>query len=91
MSDLLEICQAGRLSGNDADNPYLRSSNAARAFTAGVLMKRLGWAPTDCRPSRGHSLRVKVGSIECRINFAKSESEPAVEDIIPPAAGRKHA
>lgn len=78
MTELLEVCRAGRLNGRDAENPYMRSSNCARAFTAGVLLGQRGAVPTGCRTGRGHTLRVKAGAVEYKFDFAKCETAPAV-------------
>ena len=78
MTEMLEICRAGHLDGRDAQNPYFRSSNYARAFTAGVILGQRGVVPTGCRPSRGHTLRVKAGTVEYKIDFGKSETAPTI-------------
>lgn len=78
-SELFEVCRMGRLNGIDAENPYMRSSNSARAWTAGVLMGNRGCVPTGCRPGRGHSLKIKAGTCEYKIDFAASETNPTVE------------
>lgn len=78
MTTLFEACRAGRLNGRDAENPYMRSSGCARAFTAGVLLGQRGVVPTGCRTGRGHTLRVKAGAVEYKFDFAQSEVAPAV-------------
>lgn len=51
MSDLLEICRASRLNGRPDRNPHMHTSNAARAYAAGVLMGQRG-----CASPRGANL-----------------------------------
>lgn len=75
MVELLEVCKKGRMNGRDAENPYMRSSDAARAWTVGTLMDGV---PTGCRSGRGHSLVVNVGSLQYKADFKDSEKQPVI-------------
>jgi hypothetical protein len=55
------------------DSPYISTSANDYAFRAGKMLRtelHYMQAPDCCKMARGHSVRVKLGSLKYLVNFA---------------------